>query len=57
MSKLTTILLAGMMALALCSQAVTPAEAGWNYRYYGHYHRGETCWRTNRYTGAHFRIC
>lgn len=19
--------------------------------------RGETCWRTNRHTGAHFRIC
>lgn len=33
------------------------AEAGWRHRYYGHHHRGETCWRTNRHTGAHFRIC
>jgi hypothetical protein len=33
------------------------AEAGWGHRHYGHHHRGETCWRTNRHTGAHFRIC
>jgi hypothetical protein len=43
----------GVTPLALS----TSAEAGWGHRHYGHHHRGETCWRTNRHTGAHFRIC
>jgi hypothetical protein len=38
----------------------TDASA-WGHRghggYHSHGHRGETCWRTNRHTGQHFRIC
>jgi hypothetical protein len=49
--------------LAFSAIVLTPialsarAEAGWGHRHYGYHHRGETCWRTNRHTGAHFRIC
>jgi len=54
-------LIAGLFAISAI--VMTPiafsssAEAGWGHRHYGHHHRGETCWRTNRHTGAHFRIC
>jgi hypothetical protein len=54
-------LIAGLFAIStIVSTAIlfsTPTEAGWGHRHYGHHHRGETCWRTNRHTGAHFRIC
>jgi hypothetical protein len=40
--------------------SATEASA-WGHHSYGGYHshghRGETCWRTNRHTGQHFRIC
>ncbi len=39
-------ILAALLVLAVL--APTFAEAK---------HRGETCWRTNRHTGQHFRIC
>lgn len=55
------ILIAALLAfsgVALMPIAfASTAEAGWGHRHYGHHHRGETCWRTNRHTGAHFRIC
>lgn len=50
--------------LTCCVITLTPvafstiAEAGWGHRHQrSHHQRGETCWRTNRHTGAHFRIC
>ncbi len=45
--KITRAILAALLVLAVL--APTMAEA----RKY----RGETCWRTNRHTGQHFRIC
>jgi hypothetical protein len=47
------------VSLALISASEALA---WGHRsHYGHsyhsQHRGETCWRTNRSTGQHFRIC
>jgi hypothetical protein len=47
------------VSLALISASEALA---WGQRsHYGHsyhiHHRGETCWRANRSTGQHFRIC
>jgi type II secretory pathway component PulJ len=51
------IALSSMTALQIVT--IQSADAAWrkHYRSSSHNHRGETCWRTNRATGAHFRIC
>jgi hypothetical protein len=62
-----------MLAIVMLGLVAAPAAArSYHYHYahhrayhaghYGYHHRarhprGETCWRTNRHTGAHFRIC
>ena len=70
--KITNITLAIAIALsAPVASLVTASDAAaWgrhshyshsrqhhHHRSYSHKYRGETCWRTNRHTGARFRIC
>ena len=61
MNKSTKLLLMSLLMSSFLLTS-TSAEARWHHRghhahkHYKH-HRGETCWRTNRSTGQHFRIC
>jgi hypothetical protein len=60
--KITSVALALFIAISVPIVSVISATdaAAWGRRgHHGYYkkHRGETCWRTNRRTGAHFRIC
>lgn len=65
MHKLTSIFFALLMALSVPTLTIaTSSEAGaWGhksshrYGHRSHSRRGETCWRTNRHTGARFRVC
>jgi hypothetical protein len=60
---LTAIALSVLLtASALTISVLSATSAGaWGHRghhsYKSHSRRGETCWRTNRSTGQHFRSC
>lgn len=59
---LSALVLATAVVPILPLSLVSADQAlAWGRRsHYGHSyhgHRGETCWRTNRHTGQHFRIC
>ena len=45
--KIARTILAALLVLAVLAPTMAEAKK----------HRGETCWRTNRYTHQHFRIC
>jgi hypothetical protein len=59
LKKLLSITFTGaLIALSIPAISITTATqaAAWGHHHGGH-HRGETCWRTNRHTGQHFRVC
>jgi preprotein translocase subunit SecG len=62
LKKATSVMLALFIALSIPIVSVVSATdaAAWGRRgHHGYYkkQRGETSWRTNRSTGARFRIC
>lgn len=64
LNKTASIILGALIVASALPVLASSAQArGWGHHSYRHhsYHRrsnrGETCWRTNRMTGAHFRIC
>ena len=54
------IILSALFVVSSLLIVSAPANAWVHHQHawrHGHHARGETCWRTNRHTGAHFRIC
>lgn len=60
MKKLISLALAAaLIALSVPAISIMSAieASAWGRRHAGGHQRGETCWRTNRHTGQHFRVC